>query len=111
MAKDKVKAEKERLESIFSTMPANEFAVAAGLIDQAARMRVQLDKLHADIKKNGLTEMFSQSDKTDPYSRERPEARLYIAIDKNYQAIIKQLLERCPPSVKENKFARFTSGG
>ena len=110
MAKDKVLAERERLEQIFAAMPANELAVAQGLIDQAARMRVQLDKLHAFLKKNGLTEQFTQSEKLDPYSRERPEARLYIAIDKNYQAIIKQLLERCPPSVKESKLAKFTNG-
>lgn len=111
MAKDKVKQERERLEQIFVSMPANELAVAQGLIDQAARMRVQLDKLHADLKRNGLTELFSQSDKTEPYSRERPEARLYIAIDKNYQAIIKQLLERCPPSAKESKLAMFRNDG
>lgn len=110
MGKDRVKQERERLEQIFLSMPANELAVAQGLIDQAARMRVQLDKLHAFLKKNGLTEMFTQSDKTEPYSRERPEARLYIALDKNYQAVIKQLLERCPPSVKESKLAQFKSG-
>ena len=109
MAKDRVKAERERLEQIFAGMPPNELETVQGLIDQAARMRVQLDKLYTFLKRNGLTEMFSQSDKTEPYSRERPEARLYIAIDKNYQAIIKQLLERCPPSVKESKLARFTS--
>lgn len=36
-------------------------ALAEGLINQAARLRAQLDLLNADIAENGLTEMFQQS--------------------------------------------------
>lgn len=107
MAKVTVKSEIKRLKTIYQVLPANEFAVAQGLIEQAARLRVKLDELHADLEENGMVELFTQSDKTEPYERERPQARLYIAMDKNYQAIIKQLLERCPPSVTESKLARF----
>ena len=35
--------------------------------------------------------MFSQSEKTEPYERERPVARLYNTMNKNYQSIIKQM--------------------
>ena len=47
--------------------------------------------------------MFSQSEKTEPYERERPAARLFTATDKNYQAIIKQLNELTPPSTAKSK--------
>jgi len=35
--------------------------------------------------------MFTQSEKTEPYERERPVARLYNTMNANYQKIIKQL--------------------
>ena len=38
-----------------------------------------------------LTELFQQSDKVEPYTRERPEAALFVKLDKNYQSVIKQL--------------------
>lgn len=97
------KSEIKRLSDIYKSLPPNQFAVAQGLIVQAARLRVRLNQLWEDIQKNGETEMFSQSDKTDPYERERPAARLFTATDKNYQSIIKQLNELTPPSPTESK--------
>lgn len=61
------------------------------LIEQAARCKVLLDLEYEDISLNGLTELFSQSQNTPPYSRERPVAHLYIAHEKNYLAILKAL--------------------
>jgi hypothetical protein len=40
--------------------------------------------------------MFSQSPDQEPYERERPQARRYIAMNKNYQSIMKQLGDRLP---------------
>lgn len=97
------KSEIKRLSDIYKNLPPNQFAVAQGLIVQAARLRVRLNQLWEDIQENGETEMFSQSDKTDPYERERPAARLFTATDKNYQSIIKQLNELTPPSPTESK--------
>lgn len=97
------KSEIERLTKIYKDLPQNSFAVAQGLIVQAARLRVRLDQLWLDIQENGETELFSQSEKTDPYERERPAARLFTATDKNYQTIIKQLNELTPPSKSGNK--------
>ena len=37
------------------------------------------------------------------YERERPAARLFTATDKNYQAIIKQLVDMAPPSTGKGK--------
>ena len=98
-----VKKEIKRLDKIYAGLPPNQYAVAQGLIVQAARLRVRLDELWADITQNGETEMFTQSAQTDPYERERPAARLFTSTDKNYQAIIKQLNEMTPPSRKESK--------
>ena len=92
-----------RLTKIYKGLPPNKFAVAQGLIVQAARLRVRLNDLWEDIQKNGETEMFSQSERTDPYERERPAARLFTATDKNYQAIIKQLNEMTPESHSASK--------
>lgn len=100
-------SEIKRLTKIYKSLPPNQFAVAQGLIVQASRLRVRLDQLWKDIQDNGETELFSQSEKTDPYERERPVARLFTATDKNYQSIIKQLNELTPPSVAKSKLAEL----
>ena len=98
-----VKNEITRLTEIFKSLPPNQFDVAQGLIVQAARLRVRLDTLWEDIQKNGEREMFTQSEKVEPFERERPVARLFVATDKNYQSVMKQLLELTPPSQRESK--------
>lgn len=96
-------SEIRRLTKIYKDLPPNQFAVAQGLIVQAARLRVRLDHLWQDIQDKGETEWFTQSEKTEPYERERPAARLFTSTDKNYQSIIKQLNELTPPSAKKSK--------
>ncbi len=104
-------SEVRRLTRIYRSLPPNEFAVAQGLIVQAARLRVRLDQLWRDIAETGETELFSQSDKTEPYERERPAARLFTATDKNYQSIIRQLNELTPPSTQQGKLERLLRDG
>lgn len=89
-------SEAARLRRLYKELPKNRKAVAEGLIVQAARLRVRLNELNDDIQANGMTEMFSQSEKTEPYMRERPSASLFIKLDKNYQAIMRQLTEMLP---------------
>lgn len=101
------KSEIKRLTEIYKSLPPNEFAVAQGLIVQAARLRVRLDQLWQEIQEKGETELFSQSEKTEPYERERPAARLFTSTDKNYQSIIKQLNDMTPPSVAKSKLAEL----
>ena len=100
-------SEIKRLTRIYKKLPPNQFAVAQGLIVQAARLRIRLNQLWKDIQENGETELFSQSDKTEPYERERPAARLFTATDKNYQSIIKQLNELTPPSQTKSKLSEL----
>ena len=85
---------------VYSGLPANKKAVAEGLIVEAARLRVLLDELFEDIRENGATELFTQSEKTAPYEKERPAAKLYATYNKNYQSIIKQLNDLTPPETK-----------
>lgn len=92
--------EKDRLFRVYSNLPPNKKAVAEGLIVEAARLRVLLDDLFADIRENGATELFTQSEKTAPYEKERPAAKLYATYNKNYQSIIKQLNDMTPPESK-----------
>ena len=107
---DPEKAEINRLTKIFKSLPPNEFAVAKGLIVQAARLRARLDRLWQDISEKGETEQFRQSDKTEPYERERPAARLFTATDKNYQSILKQLGDMVPASQQKSKLAEMLKG-
>jgi hypothetical protein len=85
-----------RLRELYQALPPKQLALAEGLIIQAARLRVRLDKLWAELEEKGETEWFTQSDKTEPYERERPASRTFTATDKSYQSIIKQLNDMLP---------------
>ena len=101
MKKTPEQTEVERLTEIYKGLPPKQFALAQGLIIQAARLRVRLDKLWAEIEEKGETEWFTQSDKTDPYERERPASRTFTATDKSYQSIIKQLNDMLPADTEK----------
>lgn len=104
-----VKAEKDRLKKLFKTIPKNKLKVVEGLIIQAARLRVLLNFMWEDISENGDYELFSQSDKADPYERERPVARLYNTRDQSYQRIIKQLTDLLPDDKDKEKVKQYTA--
>ncbi len=77
-------------------------------------MRVQLEEYRRDLDDKGYVEMFTQSEKMAPYERERPVARLYNALNKNYQSILKQLSDLLPkpkaggkPGEGDDGFDRF----
>ena len=88
--------EVQRLNKIYAGLPPKQKAIAEGLIIQAARLRVSLDLLAEDIRENGMTEMFRQSDKVEPYTRERAATQIFAKMDKNYQGIISQLNKMVP---------------
>lgn len=86
----RIKAEKSRLEEQYADLSPSKKAVAQGLIERAAFMRVELEDLEADLAENGWVEKFSQGNQ-DPYDRARPQGQTYNAMNGNYQKIIKQL--------------------
>lgn len=97
-----VKKEKNRLMRLFKNIPENKEKAVQGLIIQAARLRVLLDEMWEDISENGDYEMFSQSEKQEPYERERPVAKLYNSRDVSYQRVIKQLTDLIQESTEED---------
>ena len=106
----KIKNEIKRLSKIYEELPENENRLIESLIKRAAFMRISLEKYEEDLKTNGYSEMFTQSIKMDPYERERPAARLYNSMNKNYQSIMKQLgdfLVREPPKEADDGFNDF----
>ena len=96
MAKITEESEIKRLHMIYECLPPKKLALAEGLITQAARIRVRLNELSADLEENGMTEIFQQTEKCNAYTRTRPEAELFVKLDKNYQAIIRQLTDMLP---------------
>ena len=96
MAKDlTVPDEIARLTEIYRGLPPKQFALAQGLIAEAARLRVRCNTLWEDLQEKGEVELFSQGEQ-DPYERERPSSRIYTAANKSYQSIIKQLNDMIP---------------
>lgn len=93
---ERINVEEKRLRRIYKDLPKDTRAIIDGLIRRAAWSRITLEDYEKDIDENGYMEMFSQSDKTDPYERERPVARLYNSMTKNYQSAIKQLDDKLP---------------
>ncbi|MBD0381295.1 hypothetical protein [Paenibacillus sedimenti] len=94
--KTRVTREEKRLRLVYAKLPKDAAAIADGLIRRAAHMRITLEDYEVDLDDKGAVEMFSQSEKAVPYERERPVARLYNSLNKNYQSIIKQLSDMLP---------------
>ena len=91
-----IKKEAAKLRKVLAEVPPEKMKAAEGLINRAAYMLVTLVQYEADLIHNGHTEMFTQSEKTDPYERERPVARLYNSLIRNYQACMKSLFDLMP---------------
>lgn len=110
---ERIKKEARRLKRIYKNIDKDNKAIIDGLIQRAAYMRVTLEDWELDIMENGCTEMFTQSINTPPYERERPVARLYNTMNKNYQSIIKQLSDLVPkpePKQEDDGFDEFVNG-
>lgn len=91
--------EKNRLTEICENLPENKKALAVGLIENIAFQRIELQGLRDFLAVNGWTEMFSQSEKQEPYSRIRPEADIFIKTLSLYAKNIKTLSEMSPKPV------------
>lgn len=98
----RIKNEEFRLRKIYEVIKEENKSIIDGLIQRAAYMRITLEDYEKDLNNGGYVELFTQSSSTPPYERERPVARLYSTMNKNYQTIIKQLGDLLPkePSKK-----------
>lgn len=93
---ERITTEKNRLNRIYKDISKENKSIIDGLINRAAFMRITLEDMERDLDEKGFVEPFSQSEKLEPYERERPVARLYNTMNKNYQSIIKQLSDLLP---------------
>jgi hypothetical protein len=110
----RISKEYKRIRKIYKDLPGSLLTLYEGLIKRAAYMRVTLEDYEADLDAGGYVELFTQSEKTDPYERERPVARLYNAMVKNYQTIMKQLADKLPEQTAADvseEIMRFAMGG
>lgn len=101
---ERITREERRLKRNYKDIQKDKSAVVEGLIRRAAFMRATLEDMELDLDSGGFVEMFAQGDQ-EPYERERPVARQYQQMNKNYQSIIKQLsdlLPKEPPKQKED---------
>lgn len=109
---ERIKKEDKRLRERYKDLDDDRKAIVDGLIPRAAYMRITLEDWEKDMDENGHWEMFTQSEKTEPYERERPVARLYNTMNKNYQNIIKQLDDLLPKDTgggEDDGFDKFVS--
>ena len=110
MAKKKpetrIKAEKERLEAIFSGLEENKKKTCAALIDRAAFITVSLEDLEAQLNKTGWVEEYCNGE--NQYGMKKAAAAdVHISLTKNLNAIIKQLLELVPPAQKASRLSEM----
>ena len=93
---ERIKAEEDRLLSIFSNLDGNELEVARGLISQAAFMQITLEDLQKEINENGCVGEYKNG--ADQYGKKQSsELQAYNQTLRSYNAVIGKLLRIVPP--------------
>ena len=97
---NRIKDEKKRLKEIFAELEENKRNLVTPLIEKAAFMSIELDDLQETIEQEGWTSEYKNGE--NQYgTKKRPEAETYIALSKNYAAVIKQLTELVPAAKRK----------
>lgn len=92
---ERIKAEKNRLLSLFSDIDENELEVVKGLISQAAFMQITLENLQGTIHQNGCTDEYKNG--KDQYgTKQSSELQAYNQTLRSYNAVIGKLLKLVP---------------
>lgn len=102
----RIKREKKRLLTIFATLDENKLNCCRALIDRAAFITVNLEDVEAEIAENGWTEAYKNGESQSGIKKSAA-ADVHISLTKNLNAIIKQLLEYCPPAERKSKLAEM----
>ena len=96
-----IKSEKTKLKKIFNDLDENKKELVTPLIEKAAFISIELDDLGKIIELEGWTSEYKNGE--NQYgTKKSPEAETYIALSKNYAAIIKQLTDLVPPAKRKN---------
>lgn len=72
--------------------------IAKGICKVTAFSYIEALELMEDVLKNGWVEMFSQSDKAEPYERTRPTSDILMRLFEKYSKGIAQLNGMLPSS-------------
>ena len=97
---NRIKDEKKRLKEIFAELEENNRNLVTPLIEKAAFMSIELDDLQETIEQEGWTSEYKNGE--NQYgTKKSPEAETYIALSKNYAAVIKQLTELVPAAKRK----------
>ena len=93
------RAEYERIRALFSSVDENQLALVDGAIWEAARLRTELDGLHAVVAKSGLV-------KVDPANpsrqKELPVSKLLPKVRAGYTNIIFKLAKVLGATITED---------
>ena len=102
--------ELEKLNKIFQNIDDDKKQVVGGLIENAAFMADELQKLRIYITEHGCTETY-QNGANQFGKKKSSEADMYNTMIKNYTSVIKQLLEQLPKgSGEEDELMGFIKG-
>ena len=97
---NRIKDEKKTLNEIFAELEENKRNLVTPLIEKAAFMSIELDDLQETIEQEGWTSEYKNGE--NQYgTKKSPEAETYIALSKNYAAVIKQLTELVPAAKRK----------
>lgn len=95
-----IKKEITELKRFFKEIENDKKPFANRLIEQCSFMSVTLRELQETLNADGAIELFVNG--KQKMLREHPATKTYNAMVKNYNSVIKQLLEMLPESRKEN---------
>lgn len=113
MSKDEIiKAEKTKLNGIYSKLESKTKKSVSSLVDESAFMAASLYELRQIINDKGYTEDY-QNGENQKGTKKCSEVEIYIQLSKNYMSIIKQLTDLLPkqnPTEKDDGFDAFVGG-
>ena len=100
------KAELDKLIILFGALPENERAFIQPLLENAAFMRVTLDKLQQEIRKNGVIETY-QNGAAQHGMKMSAAIQAYNQTMKTYHALMDKLIGRLPEEAQQDGLAMF----
>ena len=104
-----IKAEKTKLNGIYSKLETKTKKAVSSLINEAAFMAASLHELRELINEKGYTEEY-QNGQNQSGIKKCSEVEIYIQLSKNYMSITKQLTDLLPkeePIPKDDGFDDF----
>lgn len=106
---ERIIQEKEKLDGIYSKLETDTKKSVSSLVDEAAFMAASLYELRQIINTKGYTEEY-QNGENQKGTKKCSEVEIYIQLNKNYMAIMKQLtdlLPKAPPPPNNDGYEDF----